>query len=374
MKNDLVLNIMSDIKENRKKFRVDHFDIVVSEYVNRYKDKKIVLDPPYQRIFRWDEEKQSALIESILIGIPLPPIFAFSNEDYEWEIIDGVQRTTTLLHFLAPELFPNKFDVENNNVPVIQGCTILKSLNGKKLNELPETIINAIKNFRLRIELIEDTSDSYSQYLLFSRLNNNGEPLSPQELRNFLIYKLNSDFYNKLSELRNNEQFVEAFNLSKKRVDRQEDIEYILRFLLCRDIMLGDKKNKENYSKIDELVTKEIEKYLRKKSNRDLEIEYEVFDETFDFIVKLLDKNSFRHFHPRTNSVINTSIIGPAISTNLAAFRVMDKEKLLDSIEIFYNSQQYKKITSQSYSPTKRFFELSLYAKKYFDGVIGDGK
>ena len=52
----------------------------------------------------------------------------------------------------------------------------------------------------------------------------------------------------------------------------------------------------------------------------------------------------------------------------------MDKEKLLDAIKIFYDSQQYKKITSQSYSPTKRFFELSLYAKKYFDGVIGDGK
>ena len=118
MNSDPVLKIMGEIKESRKKFRVDLFDIVVSEYVNRYKDKKIVLDPPYQRIFRWDEEKQSALIESILIGIPLPPIFAFSNEDYEWEIIDGVQRTTTLLHFLAPELFPNKFDVENNNVPV----------------------------------------------------------------------------------------------------------------------------------------------------------------------------------------------------------------------------------------------------------------
>ncbi|HDP1311284.1 TPA: DUF262 domain-containing protein, partial [Enterococcus faecalis] len=189
MSTDEMMKIMDEIRENRKKFRVDHFDIVVSEYVSRYKERKIVLDPPYQRIFRWDIEKQSALIESILIGIPLPPIFAFSNDNYEWEIIDGVQRTTTLLHFLVPELFPEKFNVKNGKGPVIEGCTILKELNGKRIDDLPENAVNALKNARLRIELVEDNSDSYSQYLLFSRLNNNGEPLSAQELRNFLIYK-----------------------------------------------------------------------------------------------------------------------------------------------------------------------------------------
>lgn len=374
MSADEMMKIMNEIKENRKKFRVDHFDIVVSEYVSRYKEKKIVLDPPYQRIFRWDIEKQSALIESILIGIPLPPIFAFSNENYEWEIIDGVQRTTTLLHFLAPELFPDKFNIELEQVPVIEGCTILKELNGKKIDELPENAINALKNARLRIELVEDNSDSYSQYLLFSRLNNNGEPLSAQELRNFLIYKLNDKFYDKLAELRENTSFKEAFSLKKKRVEKQEDVEYILRFLLCRDIMLGNKKANGAYSTIDELITKEIEKYLRKKNSLELEVEYEIFDETFDFIVQLLGINAFRYFHPRTNSVINTSIVGPALSTNLSAFRSIDKQHLLNEIGNFFNSDNYLKITSQSYSPTKRFFELSLYAKDYFSNIASEAK
>lgn len=57
MSTDEMMKIMDEIRENRKKFRVDHFDIVVSEYVSRYKERKIVLDPPYQRIFRWDIEK-----------------------------------------------------------------------------------------------------------------------------------------------------------------------------------------------------------------------------------------------------------------------------------------------------------------------------
>lgn len=360
-------DIMEQIKENRKKFRVDHFDIVISEYVNRYKANKVVLDPPYQRVFRWDIEKQSTLIESILIGIPLPPIFAFSNDEYNWEIIDGVQRTTTLLRFLAPELFGE--DAKNQ---VIQGCSILTSLNGIKISELPENIISAIENFRLRIELVEDTSDSYSQYLLFSRLNNNGEPLSAQELRNFLIYKLNSKFYTELSILKEHTSFIEAFNLKKERLKKQEDIEYILRFFLCRDIMLNMDDIDEKYSKIDELITKETEKYLTKKNDTYLENEYNLFKLTFDFIVDLLDKNSFRHFHRTTNSVINTSIIGPVISTNLEIFKHMDKQVLLEIISDFYKSEGYIKITSQSYSPTKRFFVLSKYTKKYFDNAIGE--
>ncbi len=360
-------DIMDEIKENRKKFRVDHFDIVISEYINRYKDKKVILDPPYQRVFRWDIEKQSTLIESILIGIPLPPIFAFSNDDYDWEIIDGVQRTTTLLRFLAPEIFGK--DAEDQ---IIQGCSILTSLNGKKISELPNNIISAINNFRLRIELVEDTSDSYSQYLLFSRLNNNGEPLSSQELRNFLIYKLNSEFYSELSILKKHTSFVNAFNLSKKRTKKQEDVEYILRFLLCRDIMIHNNANHQKYSTIDELITKEIEKYLTLKDNEYLINEYNLFKETYDFIVNLLGNNSFRHFHRRTNSVINTSIIGPVISTNLELFKNLDKEVLLEIIKNFYESGDYIKITSQSYSPTRRFFVLSEYTKQYFDSAIGE--
>ncbi|EJB2781878.1 hypothetical protein MT876_003005, partial [Enterococcus faecalis] len=188
------------------------------------------------------------------------------------------------------------------------------------------------------------------------------------------IYKLNNKFYDKLAQLRENLKFKEAFSLKKKRIDKQEDVEYILRFLLCRDIMFGNKKVKSSYSTIDELITKEIEKYLRKKNQMELEVEYEIFDETFDFIVQLLGTNAFRYFHPRTNSVINTSIIGSALSTNLSAFRNMDKQYLLSRIGEFFNSANYLKITSQSYSPTRRFFELSLYAKEYFDDIVSEAK
>ena len=94
------MDILEQLRQNRRKFRVDHFDILVKDYVNRFNEGKIILNPPYQRVFRWDMRNQSQLIESVLIGLPLPPIFVFSNEDALWEIVDGVQRTNTFCNFL----------------------------------------------------------------------------------------------------------------------------------------------------------------------------------------------------------------------------------------------------------------------------------
>lgn len=306
---------------------------------------------------------QSALIESILIGIPLPPIFAFSNENFEWEIIDGLQRTTTLINFL------NSYDVEIGEAPKFEGCEILTELNGKTLKELPSNVNNAIRNARIRLELVEDTADSYSQYLLFSRLNNNSESLSSQELRNFLIYKLNPAFFNEINNLRNHKSFIDVLSLSKKRIAKQEDLEYVIRFFLCRNIMLKESKEKK-YSNIDSLITTEIEAVLSKKSNAELENEYELFKETFDLYHSIFGDNGYRYYHKNINTVVNTSIVGPALSTYLAEYKVLPEEQIKEIVESFFLSDGYQSITAQSYSPPKRFFKLSIYAHSFFEKKI----
>lgn len=348
MENTLLLK---QIKENRRKFRVDHFDIVISEYINKYNSNEIILDPPYQRKFRWDESKQSELIESILIGIPIPPIFVFSNSNFEWEIIDGVQRTNTLINFLSGNL-------------IITGCSILTELNKCDINTLPTQTINAIKNARIRVELVEDNADSYSQYLLFSRLNSNGEDLSGQELRNFLIYKLNSDFYSKLFDLRNNTSFLNLLKLSDNRIQKQEDVEYLLRFIILHSLDYSNLSNK-NYKKIDELLTKETELFLKNTNENYLLDLYQKFIDTFEFLDSILT-NGFKSYHARINSVVNTSVIAPAIAANLNYYQAQPKTKVLKTIQEFYNTKDYIKITAQSYSPTKRFFELGKFSMEYF--------
>ncbi|MBO0443786.1 DUF262 domain-containing protein [Vagococcus fluvialis] len=356
--------ILNQIKENRSKFRVDHFDIVVSEYVNRYNDRKIILDPPYQREFRWDIIKQSALIESILIGIPLPPIFAFSNDDYNWEIIDGLQRTTTLIRFI------NEIDNENSDIK-FEGCEILTSLNGKRMSELGSSVLNNLKNARLRIELVEDNDDLYSQYLLFSRLNNNGEDLSPQELRNFLVYKLSPMFYTRMNNFRTNTDFEESIGLKSQRVLKQEDNEYILRYFICQMIMLNETEEK-TYKTIDALITKEIQNYLYNIHENRIIHDFDNITQTYTFIRNLLGKNSFRYFHKNINNITNTSVIAPAIGLLLDEFTNIDKESAISILDKFFKSDVYRSLTNRSYSPTRRYFKLSVAAYEFFQNELGD--
>ena len=66
-----------------------------------YSSGELNILPDFQRLFRWTNERKSNFVESILVGIPVPPVFAYENEDGTWELIDGLQRTSTLLEFMG---------------------------------------------------------------------------------------------------------------------------------------------------------------------------------------------------------------------------------------------------------------------------------
>lgn len=360
-------NIDEQIQENRKKFRVDHFDMVISEYIDRYSRNELILDPPYQRLFRWDIIKQSQLIESILIGIPLPPIFVFQNSEYKWEIIDGLQRTNTLIKMLSPKA-DQKFE----------GCEIITELNGKAFNELPLNIQRVIRNTRLRIEVVEETDDIFSQYLLFSRLNSNGEQLEGQEIRNFLIFKMNKEFYKKLQEISKEKVFLKCLKLAKneskerERIKKQENVEYALKFFIGRELAKSEKINK--YDNIDKLITKETEKYLKKYSNEYLLDEYLIFNKTFNLIYDVFGENAFKYYHIKLNNIANTFSMTVGISYVIDKIESISLDirsnRLKEIVKKYYDSERYKKITASSYSPTRRMYELNKYSKNFFEGEL----
>ena len=65
------------------------------EIMNLYEDGELVISPDFQRLYRWESYQKSKFIESILLGIPLPPIFVFQDDDNTWELVDGLQRLST---------------------------------------------------------------------------------------------------------------------------------------------------------------------------------------------------------------------------------------------------------------------------------------
>ena len=99
--------LTNEITSAQRLVRTDAYQMSIGEIVSMYDNREITIDPEFQRLFRWDVGQKSKLIESLLLGIPLPPIFVFENEDSSWELIDGLQRISTILEFMGKLRAPN---------------------------------------------------------------------------------------------------------------------------------------------------------------------------------------------------------------------------------------------------------------------------
>ena len=96
-------NLITQLNEQKRKVDFNSYDISVKELISMVQEGIIDIAPEYQRQFRWKEDRQSALIESIFLGIPVPSLFMATNNDGSWELIDGVQRLSSIIHFAGNE-------------------------------------------------------------------------------------------------------------------------------------------------------------------------------------------------------------------------------------------------------------------------------
>src|SRR5258708_18760537 len=117
--------ITDEIEKAQRSVRTDAYQMSVGEVVSMYKEGDLVINPDFQRLFRWEVGQKSKLIESALLGIPIPSIFVFEKDDAKWELIDGLQRISTILEFMGVLKSP-----EGNILPpsILEGTTYLPSL------------------------------------------------------------------------------------------------------------------------------------------------------------------------------------------------------------------------------------------------------
>jgi hypothetical protein len=213
-----------------KEIRTEAVDFSFGELLNLHRDGEIVIQPEYQRLFRWSNEQRSRLIESILLRLPIPPIFLIENESGVLELIDGLQRTSSVLQFLdhnviqEPEL-------------VLEGCDILSDINGMKYDDFNTSIRLGLKRTPIRAVIIKKSGDEYVKYEMFKRLNTGGSLLSPQEIRNCSSRMIagGSEFYTKLQGLAANADFRIAISrVPAPDIEQRADEELVLRYFAVR--------------------------------------------------------------------------------------------------------------------------------------------
>ena len=213
-----------------KEIRTESVDFSFGELLNLHRDGEIVIQPEYQRLFRWTNEQRSRLIESILLRLPIPPVFLIENEQGVMELIDGLQRTSSVLQFLDHEAI-------DQPELVLVGCDILKDINGMRYSDFTTSIRLGVKRTPIRAVIIKKSGDDYVKYEMFKRLNTGGSLLSAQEIRNCSSRMIEggSDFYSYIQSLSSYSHFKKSISrLPSIDIEQRADEELVLRYFAVR--------------------------------------------------------------------------------------------------------------------------------------------
>lgn len=366
------MSLQREIDEKRSEIRTDGYAISLGEWISLYESGELDIHPEFQRFFRWNNYQKTRLIESILLGIPIPPIFVSQRSDGVWDVIDGLQRLSTIFQFAG---ILKKENGELEKPLVLEKTKYLPSLEGvvwgqDNLFKQQSLLLNQttfieeesyndnilsnplrliIKRSKLHVSIILKESDERSKYDLFQRLNTGGSGLSGQELRNCILVSINSKMYTWLRQLSHDENFTNCINLTDRAINEQYDVELVLRFLVFRSL---DDTVLRNIGDLDDFLTTQMETMAYSKEYNQ-EIEGRYFKETFEILVNSTKDNSFRKYDITKNRFVGGFLV--------SAFEVV-------ALGIGYNIDTLKKQSINIEERVKQFWQEPI-----FTGSAGSG-
>lgn len=171
------------------KIRISTKSFSLREVVSQIEDEDIDLSPDFQREYVWKDRQRTRLIESILLGIPLPAFYFNQLESGKYQVVDGVQRLSTIALFMSNQYRLSSSDLE-----------YLSDLHGKTYDELDMAVIRRFRSTQIVIHIIEPQTPDDVKYDIFNRVNTLGSPLSAQEIRHAMSEARSREFIQRLAE------------------------------------------------------------------------------------------------------------------------------------------------------------------------------
>jgi hypothetical protein len=261
-------------------------------------DKGQIIIPPFQRRYVWDRKKASMLIDSVMKGLPIPPVYCFRDNNNKWLLIDGQQRLLSIYFFIKGR-FPREGSEQYKDISKIdfkddslfkdftlefKGGTEINHLHGLSYKSLSENDRDQFDLFALRTYIITpaDSKSTDAIYEVFNRFNTGGIKLEPQEIRRSLYH---SPFFVTLDEVNKNAQWQRLFGQGesiREAAQRGRDSEILLRSLALLDA--GQDKYSPSMVKF---INKFCEKMKPSKAD-------DAYNEQVDYL-KALVESFFEH-------------------------------------------------------------------------------
>ena len=312
----------------RNSLSTDRLDMSFGEIMSMYERNEIIIDPEFQRLFRWSDFQKTRFVESLLLGIPIPPIFVAEDRNGRWELVDGLQRLSTVFSFFGIL----KSSQEKNNWDLEKG-ELVNSIQGYNCNELPLKFQLNIKRAVCRIEVIKWNSKIDMRYELFNRLNTGGSPLTDQEIRNCIFRGISSEFNEFLKRVASDDRFINLIYPTEKQRAELYLEELVLRFASLY-------KNEQNVKQDISVHMTEFMRDTIKTNSFDYSRENLLM--SVINLLSSLGKDVFRG----KNGGFSTSLfeaITIGVAENIEFYSTEGGSKLAERIELLKNDGEFEK-------------------------------
>ncbi|WP_433388451.1 DUF262 domain-containing protein [Micromonospora sp. KLBMP9576] len=366
-------SLQEEIEEGRSTVKADALSMSIGELVNLYKSRELVIRPEYQRLFRWPLEKKSRLIESILLGIPLPSIFVMQRHDGIWEVIDGLQRISTILEFMG-ELI-DETTGEAFPASSLTATKYLRSLAGMTFESAEEPTLTpgqriGLKRSKIDVKILLPESDDRAKYELFDRLNSGGESASDQEVRNVQLLMADRSFFQWLTELKENDDFKECTLVTSRQGEHQYDLELVCRFLA----LLGSSQDAlKGMLDVDTFLTERMLAFATDASY-DRDSAADTFSGTFALLNEALGAECFRRYDSTKGrfvgglSVSAFEAVTTGVASNLEAWRANrdHKAELRQKVTELWGLLEFRNQARGGVRGTTRIAAVAPVARAHF--------
>lgn len=355
--------LIKEIEERRTNFKTENYSMSIGELSNLYTNKEIIIRPEYQRLFRWTQGQKVKLIESILLGIPIPSIFVYQDSNGMWELVDGLQRVSTILQFFG--VLEDKERLQLNGtkyIPSFEGFYWESKAAGEK--ELPDAIKLFFKRSKLNFTIILSESDKRAKFEVFQRLNTGGSNASNQEIRNNVMIMLNGNVWKWFSTLSEHPSFQTSLSLSDRLFEEQYHMELLLRFIALAYVPYNTKNDLGDY-------LNDVNEYMLTEEQFPFAEVEEHFKLTFDALNNLLGEKSFKKFDGAEfkgkflESAFETIAVG--LSKNIKQYQFPeDNDVLLAKIKGVYTEPTYLDNAGSGSNAKSRIPKLVPFAQEFF--------